>query len=143
MLKGIPPIIGPDLLHVMQSMGHGDELVLADANFPGASLGPKLIRMDGHSVTTVLEAVLTLFPLDDFEHAAFRMEVVGDPHKVEPVMIEMEDIIRRFEPNVTLMAIERFGFYARSRTAYAVIQTGENRLYGNVILKKGVIRPKA
>jgi L-fucose mutarotase len=140
MLKGIPTLIGPDLLHVLGSMGHGDELVIADSNFPGASLGPRLIRMDGHSVTDILDAVLSLMPLDELEHAAFRMEVVGDPSKIEPVMIEMEEIINRHEQNVTMMAIERHSFYARARTAFAIVQSGETRLYGNAILKKGVIR---
>lgn len=142
MLKGIPALIGPELLHVLQSMGHGDELVIVDANFPGTSLGPRLVRMDGHSVTDVLAAVLELMPLDDFEHAAFRMEVVGNPTKIEPVMVEMEQIIKRSEPHVTVMALERHSFYARTKTAFAIVQTGETRLYGNVLLKKGVIRPK-
>lgn len=141
MLKGIPALIGPDLLHVLRSMGHGDEIVIADANFPGASLTEHLIRMDGHSATDVLEAVLTLLPLDLMEHAAFRMEVVENPHKIEPIMEEFAEIIHRHEPEVTLMPIERFGFYARAKAAYAIIQTGETRLYGNILLKKGVISP--
>ncbi len=141
MLKGIPALIGPDLLHVLHSMGHGDEIVIADANFPGASLTPRLIRMDGHSATDILDAILALMPLDDMEHAAYRMEVVEDPHKIEPIMEEFAEIIRRHEPNVALMPIERFGFYARAKTAYAIVQSGENRLYGNILLKKGVIRP--
>lgn len=141
MLKGIPALIGPDLLHVLRSMGHGDEIVIADANFPGSSLGPKLIRMDGHTAPAVLEAILTLMPLDTFEHAAFHMKVVGDPHKIEPIMEEFDRIIRHHEPQVALIGIERFGFYERARSAFAVVQTGETRLYGNVILKKGVVRP--
>ncbi len=143
MLKGIPALIGPDLLHVLRSMGHGDELVISDANFPGASLGPRLIRMDGHSTPKVVDAVLTLFPLDDFEHAAFRMEVDGNPTQLEPVMIEIEEIIARHEPHVTVLRIDRPAFYARSRNAFAIVQTGETRLYGNIILRKGVIRPEA
>lgn len=141
MLKGIPALIGPELLHVLRSMGHGDEIVISDANFPGDSQGPKLIRMDGHSATDVLEAILTLMPLDDMEHAAFRMEVVGAPQKIEPIMAAFDAIIKRFEPHVTPVGIERFAFYARAKTAYAIVQTGETRLYGNLILKKGVIRP--
>ncbi|MBU1176244.1 MAG: ribose ABC transporter [Alphaproteobacteria bacterium] len=141
MLKNIPAIVGPDLLHVLQSMGHGDEIVVSDANFPGASLGPKLLRMDGHTATDVLEAIMTLMPLDEFEHAAFRMEVVGDPGKIEPVMAEFDAIIRRHEPRASLAGLERFAFYSRAKTAFAIVQTGETRLYGNVILKKGVIHP--
>ena len=143
MRKNIPPLIGPDLLHVLHSMGHGDELVIADANFPGASLGPRLIRMEGHSATDVLDAILSLMPLDDFAHAAFRMEVVGAPERVEPVMTEFAEIISRHEPGIAPMGLERHAFYERSRTAFAIVQTGETRLYGNIIIKKGVIRPEA
>jgi L-fucose mutarotase len=141
MLKNIPALIGPDLLHALHSMGHGDELVIADANFPGASLGPQLLRMDGHTATDVLEAVVTLMPLDEFEQAAFRMEVVGEPKKIEPVMAEFDAIIKRHEPRVSIVGIERFAFYERAKSAFAIIQTGETRLYGNVIVKKGVIHP--
>ena len=141
MLKGIPALVGPDLLFALRSMGHGDELVIADANFPGTSLGPRLIRMDGHSATEVLDAVLTLMPLDGFEHAAFRMEVVGAPDKIEPVMNAFAEIVTRHEPLVALMALERNAFYARAREAFAIVQTGETQLYGNIILKKGVITP--
>jgi L-fucose mutarotase len=141
MLKNIPALIGPDLLHALHSMGHGDELVIADANFPGSSLGPQLLRMDGHTATDVLEAVMTLMPLDELEQAAFRMEVVGEPKKIEPVMAEFDTIIKRHEPRVSIVGIERFAFYERAKSAFAIIQTGETRLYGNVIVKKGVIHP--
>ncbi len=142
MLKGIPPLIGPDLLQVLHSMGHGDELVIADANFPGTSLGPHLIRMDGHSSPEMVDAILTLFPLDDFEHSAFRMAVDGNPGVMEPVMIEIRDILRRFEPDVSIVELDRPTFYARARHAFAIVQTGEIRLYGNIILRKGMIRPE-
>lgn len=142
MLKNIPALIGPDLLHVLHSMGYSDELVIADANFPGASLGPKLIRMEGHTATDVLDAVLTLMPLDDFEHAAFRMEVVGAPEQIEPIMTDFATVLTRHEPSVALIGLERPAFYARARNAFAVVQTGETRLYGNIILKKGMIRPE-
>lgn len=144
MLKSIPPILGADLLHVLMSMGHGDELVIADANFPGSSQGPELIRMDGHSATDILDAVLTLMPLDDFvDDCAFVMQVVGDPDRIEPVVDEFGKIIERHEPSRTLTGLERFAFYDRAKTAFAIVQSGETRLYGNVILKKGVIRPSA
>ncbi len=141
MLKNVPALIGPDLLYVLHAMGHGDEIVIADANFPGSSLGPKVIRMDGHSATDVLDAILTLMPLDSYQQAAFRMEVVGDPQKIEPIMSEFTTIIDRREPHATLKGIERFAFYDRAKTAFAIVQTGETRLYGNIILKKGVISP--
>lgn len=150
MLKGIPSILGPDLLHILQSMGHGDEIVIVDANFPGASAqsgrengsGPQLLRLDGHSASDVLDAIMTLLPLDDFvDECAILMEVVDDPTAREPIMDVFKDIILKFEPNVTLTSLERFKFYDRVFASYAVIQSGESRLYGNIILKKGVVRP--
>ena len=144
MLKNIPPILGPELLATLRAMGHGDEIVIADANFPAAFLGPKLIRIDGRSATDVLDAVLTLMPLDDFvEEAAICMQVVGNAGKREPVMDQMESIVRRHEPSMTLASMERFAFYERVSRGYAIVQTGERRLYGNILLKKGVIRPDA
>ncbi len=142
MLKGIPPIIGPDLLHVLQSMGHGDEIAIVDANYPGASAGPELVRLDGHLATDVLEAILTLMPLDDFvPDSAILMEVVGHPERREPIMVEFGEIVSRHEPAVSLSTRERFAFYERAFGAYAIVQTGERRLYGNIILKKGVVNP--
>lgn len=142
MLKNIPPLLGPELLSTLRAMGHGDEIVIADANFPAAFLGPKLIRVDGRSATDVLDAVLTLMPLDEFvDEAAFGMAVVGDPNAREPIYDLFEEIIRRHEPDMGFATLERFAFYDRAKTAAAVVQTGENRLYGNIILKKGIIRP--
>jgi len=142
-LKGIPPILGPDLLHVLQSMGHGDEIAIVDANYPGTSAGPELVRMDGHSATDVLEAILTLMPLDSFvPDCAVLMEVVGDPDREEPIMAEFTEIVVRHEPEVHMARRERFKFYERVHLAYAVVQTGERRLYGNIILKKGVVGPE-
>jgi L-fucose mutarotase len=142
MLKGIPPIVGPDLLYVLQAMGHGDEITIVDGNYPGESAGPELVRMDGHSATEVLEAILTLMPLDDFvDDPAICMQVVGNVERREPIMEEFEAIIKRHEPKMALTSMERFAFYKRANAGYAMVQTGEPRLYGNVILKKGVIRP--
>ena len=142
MLKNIPPILGPDLLGVLRAMGHGDEIALVDANYPADAAGPVLVRLDGISVTDVLEAVLTLMPLDDFvDEPAICMQVVGNAGKREPVMDEMDSIIKRHEPRMSLSSMERFAFYERVSKGYAIVQTGERRLYGNVLLKKGVIRP--
>ena len=144
MLKNIPPILGPDLLGILRAMGHGDEIAIVDANYPADSAGPALIRLDGISATDVLDAVLTLMPLDDFvDEAAICMQVVGDAGKREPVMDEFDSIVRRHEPKMTLSSMERFAFYDRVSKGYAIIQTGERRLYGNILLKKGIIRPKA
>jgi L-fucose mutarotase len=142
MLKYIPPILGPDLLYILRAMGHGDEIVIADANFPGTTNAARLVRLDGISATDVLDAVLKLMPLDDFvEDAAIRMQVVGDPGRIEPITEAFVEILARHEPDVELTAIERFAFYERAQAAFAIVQTGETRLYGNIILKKGVLRP--
>jgi L-fucose mutarotase len=122
-------------------MGHGDEIAIVDANYPATSMQTRLVRLDGHSATDVLDAVLTVLPLDDFvENAAFGMAVVGEPDRREPVMDAFDEVIGRHEPGMKLALIERFAFYERVRSGFAVVQTGESRLYGNVILKKGVIR---
>ncbi len=142
MLKNIPPLLGPDLLHILAAMGHGDDLVIADANFPGASNANRLVRLDGVSATDVLDAVLTLMPLDDFvEDCATTMQVVGDANQRVPIVGEFSDIVARHEPKLHLTDLERFAFYDRASAAFAVVQTGETRLYGNIILKKGVVRP--
>ncbi|GHA27909.1 transporter [Devosia pacifica] len=142
MLKGIPPILSPDLLKILRAMGHGDEIAIVDANYPAESAGPRLVRLDGQSATDVLDAILGLMPLDSYvEHAAFCMQVVGEPDRVEPIMEEFSSIISHHETGFDLGSIERFAFYDRVRSAYAIVQTGETRLYGNVLLKKGVISP--
>ena len=142
MLKGIPHILSPELLHALQAMGHGDEIAIVDGNYPGASAGPRLIRADGHTGTALLEAILSLMPLDDFvPDPAVVMQVVGDAGQRPPVVVEYEKIVKRFEPKVELASLERFAFYRRANAGYAVVQTGEQRLYGNIVLKKGVVRP--
>jgi L-fucose mutarotase len=144
MLKLIPPILGPELLATLRAMGHGDEIVIADANFPAEFLGPNVHRADGILATDMLDAVLTLMPLDDFvDEAAIGMAVVGAPDERQPIFDLFEDIVRHHEPKMGFSTIERFAFYERAKKAAAVIQTGESRLYGNIILKKGVIRPKS
>lgn len=142
MLKNIPPILGPDLLHILRAMGHGDEIAIVDANYPAEAAGPDLVRLDGLTATDVLDAILTLMPLDDFvDEAAICMQVVGDAGKREPVMDEFEKIVQRHEPRMGLASLERFAFYERVKAGYAIVQTGEGRLYGNILLKKGIIRP--
>ena len=144
MLKGLDPLLSPDLLMYLRAMGHGDEIVIVDANFPADSRGQRLVRLDGVSATAVLDAVLSVMPLDEFvPEPAWRMEVVGDPAAEQPIFSEFRDIIaRRESPETRLGALERFAFYERADAAYAIIATGEGRLYGNIILKKGIIRPQ-
>jgi L-fucose mutarotase len=143
MLKGIDPILNADLLWALRAMGHGDDIVLADSNFPAASMGKRVIRMDGVSGPRLLEAVLSVLPIDDFvPDPAVRIEVVDDPEAEPEVCREYAAILARPEHGaVRLGRIERFGFYERARQAFAVVPCGEERLYGCVLLKKGVIRP--
>jgi L-fucose mutarotase len=124
-------------------MGHGDEIAIVDANYPAASNAKRLIRIDGVDAVRVAEAILAVLPLDTFvEVAAFRMEVVDDPDAVPAVCKLFEDVVERFAPGHKVGKIERFKFYERAAGAFATVATGENRLYGNLVLKKGVIRPE-
>ena len=142
MLRGIDPILGPDLLHALRAMGHGDEIAIVDANYPATSNATRLIRIDGVDAVRVVDAILSVMPLDTFvDVAAFRMEVVDDAKKVPPVCREFEKVVARRAPGHEVAALERFEFYKRANLAFAHVATGERRLYGNLILKKGVISP--
>jgi L-fucose mutarotase len=139
MLKGLSPLISPDLLHVLASMGHGDEIVLADANFPAATHAKRLIRLPGASAPAVLDAVLAVLPLDSFvAHAALTMQVVGDASSVPPAVAEFNTLLRQ-HGHAEAGSLERFAFYERAAQAFAVVATGEGRIYGNILLKKGVL----
>lgn len=144
MLKNIPAILSPELLKVLCEMGHGDELILADGNFPAESVGKnaRVIRLDGHGVPEVLDAVLALIPLDKYtEKPAALMEVVpGDP--IVPVIWEeYRAILAKHGENPDAVEnIERFAFYERAKKAYAIIATGESAVYANILLKKGVVQ---
>jgi L-fucose mutarotase len=141
MLKKIPPIISPELMHVMMSMGHGDELVIADANFPAVTNAKRLVRADGHNIPTLLRAVMQFMPLDRYSDkpAALMSVVPGDP--TEPtIWAKYQDILNRAEKKeVAIEMVERFAFYDRAREAFAVVATSEKALYANIVLKKGVI----
>lgn len=140
MLRGISPILSPDLLSVLCAMGHGDELVLGDTNFPGAGLARRLLRADGHNVTALLTAILPLFPLDTYADPLIMMQVVDGDQVDGSVEAEYNRTVRRFEPNAPApVRVDKAKFYKRSTDAFAVLMTGETRIYGNIILKKGVI----
>jgi len=143
MLKPIDPILSPELLMVLRAMGHGDDIALVDANYPAESAGPQVVRLDGLACPRILDAVLSVMPLDEFvPEAAWRMEVVGNPQAEEPIFTEFREIIARREgPKFKLASLERFKFYERASQAFAVVASGERRLYGNIILKKGIVRP--
>ena len=142
MLKGISPVISPDLIKVLMEMGHGDELVIADGNFPAASIAQRLVRADGLGCPILLDAILSLFPLDQYveKPVALMAVVPGDPY--QPVIWDdYRDIVRKHETTFTdFDYVERFAFYERARSAYAVLATGEMALYANIILKKGVVK---
>jgi len=140
-LKGIPAILSPDLLSVLMSMGHGDELVIADGNFPSASLARRLLRADGHGVPPLLEAILSFFPLDPYvpQAVALMAVVPGDTAKTG-IWDEYRRILRAVDPAFReFQMVERFAFYERARSAYAILATSETAIYANIILKKGLV----
>ena len=141
MLKGIHPLLHADLLHALASMGHGDELVVADANFPAAGIARRLIHASGASAPDALDAILSVFPLDTFlRPAALTMQVVGDASTIpQPVKEFGEVFARHGRAAIDFGKLEREAFYARARNAYAVVRTGDLRPYGNILLVKGVV----
>ncbi|OAS89365.1 MULTISPECIES: L-fucose mutarotase [Metabacillus] len=141
MLKGIPPILSPDLLKILTEMGHGDEIVLADGNFPAASHAQRLIRADGHSIPDLLKAILTLFPLDSYVEQPITLMAVEPGDGGEPVIWQQYQQIANEKEGkpISIDMIDRFSFYERAKETYAIVATGERALYANVILKKGVI----
>ena len=144
MLKHIPEILTPELLKVLMEMGHGDEIVIADGNFPGAAIAQRLIRLDGHGVPEILDAVMQFFPLDSYtEKPVGLMEVVAGDPAVPVIWDTYREILNRYEPeHCEIEFNERFAFYERAKKAYAVIATGETAIYANVLLKKGVVLPE-
>lgn len=144
MLKGIPKILSPELLKVLCEMGHSDRIVIADGNFPAESLGKDciVIRMDGHGVPELLDAILKVFPLDTYVEDPVRlMEVMpGDPAKT-PIWDTYREIISKYDQrgDDAVGYVERFAFYQQAKTAYAIIATGESAVYANVMLQKGVV----
>jgi L-fucose mutarotase len=144
MLIGIPALLGPDFLSTLRAMGHGDELAIVDGNYPAQEHGRRVLRADGHGAIDVIDAVLTVLPVDDFvPHALFCASVRGDPTKLDPVHHEMIAVCARRAPGMTVTPLAGPAFYERVKAAYAVVATSEPRLYGNFIVRKGVVRPHA
>ena len=141
MLKNIPSILSPELLKILMEMGHSDEIVIGDGNFPAASNAKRLIRCDGHGVPELLDAILQLFPLDTYVDSPVMLMQVTPGDDVDPVIWkDYRKIVDKHQDNVKFEEIERFSFYERARDAYAIVATGESALYANVILKKGVVK---
>ncbi len=148
MLKGISPLLNAEVLYALRAMGHGDDLIIADTNFPSDSMARqtrlgKLLRIDNTTAAEVVEAVLSLMPLDSFvDDSAARMEIVGSPDDVPSVQQEVQTAIDAAEGKPwPMVSVERFAFYERAKQAYCVIQTGERRFYGCFAFRKGVIPP--
>jgi L-fucose mutarotase len=141
LLIGIDPLLTPELLMILRAMGHGDEIVIVDANYPAMSNAKRLVRLDGANVSQVLAAVLSVFPLDSFVKApANGMAVVGKPREIPPAIADFQTIIDRLSPVQTKIArIERFAFYERAKNGFAIVATTDRRLYANIILTKGVV----
>jgi L-fucose mutarotase len=150
MLKGVDPLLNADVLQALRAMGHGDDLVLCDTNFPADAIARqsvigKLLRIDNVTAGRAARAILSVLPLDSFvEKPALRMEVVGKPQELLPVAAEVQKEIDAAEGRPSPMGtVERFAFYDLAKKAYCIIQTGERRFYGCFVFKKGVIPPDA
>ena len=148
MLKKISPLLNADVLHALRAMGHGDDLIICDTNFPADSVARQtrlgsLLRIENVSAADAIRAVLDLYPLDTFvDDSAARMEIVGKPNEIPPVQAEVQKVIDAAEgKSWPMISIERFAFYERAKQAYCVIQTGERRFYGCFALRKGVVPP--
>lgn len=143
MLKNIPPIVSPELLKVLCEMGHGDEIVIADGNFPTESVGKEavVIRADGHGVTELLDAVLSLIPLDQYSRFQVALMSVVEGDTCKPVIWDnYKALLSKYEPEYgKIEMMERFAFYDRAKKAYAIIASGETEIYANILLKKGVV----
>ncbi len=142
MLIGIPALLGPDLLATLRAMGHGDEIALVDGNYPAAEQARRLIRADGHHLVPVLDAILRVLPVDEAVPVAlWRASVKGDPALADPVHREMEAVCALRAPGHKVVALAGAEFYARVKSAHAIVATSEPRLYANIIIRKGVIHP--
>jgi len=143
MLKGISSLISPELLKILMEMGHGDEIVIGDGNFPAATYAQRLVRADGHGVPPLLDAILDLFPLDEYvdNPVALMAVVAGDSTPTPPIWQTYQSILQKHGhlPD-KIEYMERFAFYERAQNAFAVIATGESAVYANILLKKGVIK---
>ncbi len=143
MLKGISKVISPELLKILSEMGHGDELVIADGNFPSGKCPERRVRADGHGCVEILDGVLSLIPVDTYSDPnLIMMELMDcDKGKVDPkIWKEFEVVANKYDENSKLGNIDRFEFYERAKKAYAVVQTSEMAIYANIIVKKGVVK---
>ena len=142
MLKGIDPLLSPDLLRVLRAMGHGDEIAIVDGNYPAEEHAKRLVRMDGHGAPRLMDAILSVMPVDDMvPEAVWRPAAHGDPKRMEPVFEEFTTVLMKHEPKQSITALVGEAFYTRVKNTFAIVASGEPRLYGNIVIRKGVIYP--
>jgi len=142
MLKGIDPILSPDLLRVLRAMGHGDEIAIVDGNYPAEEHGKRVVRLDGHGAPRILDAILSVMPVDDMvQEAVWRPAAFNDPARMEPVFADFAAVLAKHEPKQKIVPLVGEAFYGKVRACFAIVASSEARLYGNIILKKGVIYP--
>ena len=140
MLKNISPVLSPELLKILMEMGHGDEIIIGDGNFPAASIAQRLVRLDGHGVPEILSAILDLMPLDTYVECPVALMDNGSDGERPPIWSEYENIVKSKEGDKKFELVERFAFYERAKKAYCVVASGETAIYANIILKKGVVQ---
>ena len=139
MLKNVPSILSPELLKILMEMGHGDTIVIGDGNFPAAANAQRLVRLDGHGVTEILDAILKLMPLDTYVENPVSLMDNGDSENRPPIWKDYAEVIEKNEGKKDFRLVERFQFYTEAKKAYAIIATGETAIYANIILQKGVV----
>jgi L-fucose mutarotase len=143
MLKGIDPVLSPELLRVLRAMGHGDEIAIVDANYPAETDAKRLIRMDGHGAPRLMDAILSVMPVDDMvPEAVWRPAAFGDPKRLEPVFSDFTAVLLKHEPDRRIVPLVGADFYNKVKSCFAIVASGEDRLHGNVVIRKGVIYPK-
>ena len=142
MLKGIDPILSPELLRVLRAMGHGDEIAIVDGNYPAEEHGKRVVRLDGHGAPRILDAILSVMPVDDMvPEAVWRPAAYNDLARMEPVFADFATVLAKHEPKQKIVPLVGEAFYGKVRACFAIVASSEPRLYGNIIVKKGVIYP--
>ena len=143
MLKGLDPLLSPELLRVLRAMGHGDEIAVVDGNYPAEEHAKRLVRLDGHGAPRILDAILSVLPVDDLvPEAIWRPAAYNDPQRMELVFEDFTAVVLKHEPNHKIVPLVGDAFYSKVKNAFAIVASGEPRLYGNIVIRKGVIYPK-
>lgn len=143
MLKGLDPLLSPELLRVLRAMGHGDEIAVVDGNYPAEEHAKRLVRLDGHGAPRILDAILSVLPVDDLvPEAIWRPAAYNDPQRMELVFEDFTAVVLKHEPNHKIVPLVGDSFYSKVKNAFAIVASGEPRLYGNIVIRKGVIYPK-